>query len=262
MRIAVAGGTGLVGRHTVEALRRSGHEPVVLAQSVGMDLTTGEGLPKALAGTNAVIDVTNTPTLDPEEARRFFAAETNHLLAAERVVGVAHHVVLSIVGVDRVKGNGHYAGKREQERLAVAGSIPVTILRSTQFFDFAAMVVGWTQRDGQAIVPPLLLQPVAVSDVAKLLVETAVGKPGTTILEVAGPEPQDLVDMARRVLAARGARVRLVPSWRGPFGVEMAGEVLLPGPDARIASTTFDAWLAEAVQAQPSNKSGSRRDGW
>jgi uncharacterized protein YbjT (DUF2867 family) len=247
MRIAVAGGTGLAGRETVAALRRSGHEAVVLARSAGVDLTTGEGLAAALAGVDAVIDALNTRTTDPERTRAFFAATTTHLLAAERQAGVRHHVVLSIVGLDRIEGSGHYAGKREQERLALSGAVPATVVRATQFFEFAAMVVGWTRRGQEARLPPLLLQPVAVADVAEVLVEVAVGKPRNGILDLAGPETQDLVDMARRTLAARGESLRLVPTWRGLYGVEMAGEVLLPGPDARIAPTTFEEWLATSA---------------
>ena len=244
VRIAVAGGTGLVGRQTVKALRRSGHDAVVIARSVGMDLTTGDGLADALMGVDAVIDVINTPTVDPGEAREFFATTTRQLLAAEHSASVKHHVVLSIVGVDQVEGNGHYAGKRAQERAALDGPVPATIVRATQFFDFAAMVVGWTQRGQVATVPPLLVQPVAVADVAEVLVEVAAGEPQEGIRELAGPELQDLVDMARRTLAAQRTSLRLIPSWRGRFGIEMAGEVLLPGPGAQIAPTTFETWLA------------------
>jgi uncharacterized protein YbjT (DUF2867 family) len=245
MRIAVVGGTGLVGRHTVEALSRAGHEAVVVARSRGVDVTTGKGLDDALAGVGSVIDVTNTTATDATEAQEFFSRVTERLLRAEQRAGVGHHVVLSIVGVDRVEGNPHYAGKRRQEELVRAGAVPWTVVRATQFHDFAAMVVGWTRRDDTAVVPPLLVQPIAVSDVARVLAEIAGGPPREGVLDVAGPEPQDLVDMARRTLVARGDCVRLVPSWRGgPFGVEMAGEVLLPGPTARIVSTTFDAWLA------------------
>ena len=244
VRIAVAGGTGLVGRQTVKALRRSGHDAVVIARSVGVDLTTGDGLADALLGVDAVIDVINTPTVDPAEAREFFATTTRQLLAAEHKASVKHHVVLSIVGVDQVEGNGHYAGKRAQERAALDGPVPATIVRATQFFDFAAMVVGWTRRGQVATVPPLLVQPVAVADVAEVLVEVAAGEPQEGIRELAGPELQDLVDMARRTLAAQRTSLRLIPSWRGRFGVELAGEVLLPGPGAQIAPTTFETWLA------------------
>ncbi len=160
LRVAVAGGSGLVGRHVVGALQRRGHEAVVLARGRGVDLETGDGLAQALCGVAAVVDATNTSAAGPDEARAFFGAVTGNLLAAEQQAGVRHHVVLSIVGVDRVEGNG-----------------------------------------------------------------------------------QDLVDMARRMLAARGERLRLVPTWQGPFGTEMAGEVLLPGPGAVVAPTTFEQWL-------------------
>ena len=246
MRVAVVGGTGLVGRYTVETLGRAGHEPIVVARSRGVDVTTGAGLDRALAGVEAVVDVTNTADTDPTTTREFFGNTTEHLLAAEQRTGVGHHVVLSIVGVDRVKGNGHYAGKRRQEERVRAGPVPATVLRATQFHEFAGMVVAWTRRGDVAIVPPLLVQPVAASDVGRVLAEIATGSPQARAPDLAGPELQDLVDMARRTLAARGESVRLVPSWRdGPFGVEMAGEVLLPGPGAWLAPTTFDAWLAK-----------------
>jgi uncharacterized protein YbjT (DUF2867 family) len=246
MRIAVVGGTGLVGRHTVEALERAGHEVVVVARSRGVDVTTGAGLDEALAGVESVVDVTNTTATVPAAAQEFFGTTTGRLLAAERRAGVGHHVVLSIVGLDLVEGNAHYAGKRRQEELVQAGPVPVTVLRATQFHEFAEMVVGWTRQGDVAIVPPLLVQPVAAADVGRDLAEIATGPPQGRAPDLAGPEPQDLVDMARRTLVARGESVRLVPSWRdGPFGVEMAGEVLLPGPGARLAPTTFDAWLAK-----------------
>jgi uncharacterized protein YbjT (DUF2867 family) len=245
MRVAVIGGTGLVGRHTVDALRVNGHEPVVVARGTGVDLTTGDGLDAALAGAAAVVDVINIAADDRAAAERFFAAETENLLAAEQRAGVGHHVLLSIVGIDRVEGNPHYAGKRVQEALVTDGAIPWTIVAATQFFDFAAMVAGWTRTADGAVVPPLLVQPVAVADVAGTLAEVAVGRPLGRTIEVAGPETHDLVDMARRTLTARGDDVRLIASWRdGPLGVEMAGEVLLPGDGARIAPTTFDEWLA------------------
>lgn len=249
VKIAVAGGTGLVGRQTVEAVRRVGHDPLVLARSAGVDLTTGAGLAAVLDGVDAVIDVTNTPGVNTDQMRAFFAAVTGHLLAAEHHGGVRHHVVLSIVGLDRLPDQGQYAGKREQERLALSGPVPASVVRATQFFDFAAQVVNWTRRGQSAALAPLLLQPVAVTDVAEVLVEVAVGEPVNGICELAGPETQDLVDMARRTLAARGESLRLIPTWRGRYGVEMAGEVLLPRPDARLAPTTFDHWLTTQTRS-------------
>jgi uncharacterized protein YbjT (DUF2867 family) len=197
-----------------------------------------------LAGADAVIDVTNVAAMDAEAVRAFFGRATRNLLAAEARAGVGHHVVLSIASLERVPGNPHFAGKLLQEQLVLAGEVAATVLRATQFFEFARMVVGWTLREGIAVVPPLLVQPVAARDVGTALAAAAVGTAQGLAADLAGPETQDLVDMARRTLAARGEQIRLVPSWDGPFGVEMAGDVLLPAPGASIAPTRFDDWLA------------------
>ncbi|GAA1899062.1 SDR family oxidoreductase [Asanoa iriomotensis] len=244
MRVAVIGGTGLVGRHTVGALRAKGHEPVVVSRGTGVDVTTGAGLADALDGVAAVVDVVSNESTDRVAAEQFFATETENLLVAEQRAGVGHHVLLSIVGIDRVEGNAHYAGKRVQEAMVTDGAIPWTIVAATEFFDFAGKVVDWTRTDAGAVVPPLLVQPVAVADVADLLAEVAVRKPLGRVVEIAGPETHDLVDMARRTLTARGDEVRLIARWQdSPFGVEMAGDVRLPGDDAHIAGTTFETWL-------------------
>lgn len=244
MRIAVAGATGNIGALTVDALKRGSHEVVRISRSLGVDLITGDGLDAALTDVEAVVDATSYTGADRDAAQAYFGTATQNLLAAEERAGVRHHVLLSIVGVDRVVGNAHYAGKREQERLVAEGGVPWTIVRATQFHDFAATVVGWTERDGVATIPPLLVQPIAPEDVADILAEIATGAPRGRYRDVAGPEPQDLVDMARRTNDVRGHAVKLVPSWSSVLGAETAGDVLLPGEDARVAPTTFDDWLA------------------
>ena len=244
MRVAVIGGTGLSGRYTVEALQRTGHDAVVVARSRGVDVLTGTGLDAALAGAEAVIDVTNMQGANAEETRRMFESATTNLLAAEERAGVRHHILLSIVGIDRFEGNAHYIAKRAQEQLVLAGKVPATIQRATQFHEFAGMIVSWTRKGDSAVIPPLLIQPVAAADVGSVLAEIATGAPQGRATDLAGLEPQDLVDMARRTLAARGESIRLIPSWRGStLGVDAAGEVLLPGPEVRIAPMTFDEWL-------------------
>ncbi|NUT97321.1 MAG: NAD(P)H-binding protein [Saccharothrix sp.] len=244
MRIAVAGATGNIGALTVAVLERAGHEVVGISRSLGVDLITGEGLDQALTGVDAVVDATNGPALDRDALVDYFATTTTTLLAAERRAGVRHHVLLSIVGIHGVEGNAHYHGKREQERLIRAGGVPWSIVPATQFHDFAAMVAGWTEQDGVATIAPLLVQPVAPVDVAEFLAEVATGEPLGMHPGLAGPERHDLVDMARRTHQAQGREVTLVPTWDGLFGVEMAGNALLPGEGARIAPTTFDQWLA------------------
>jgi uncharacterized protein YbjT (DUF2867 family) len=247
MRIAVAGATGNIGSLTVAALERAGHEVVRVSRAAGVDLSTGEGLDAALAGVDAVVDAVNVAAADRAETVRLFGGMTRNLLAAEARAAVRHHVLLSIVGIADIEGNVHYAGKREQERLVTEGPVPWTIVPATQFHDFAEMVAGWTEQDGVATIAPLLVQPIAPQDVADVLAEVAVGEPQGRYADVAGPETQDLVDMARRTHQARGRDVRLVPTWAGVFGPEMAGNALLPGPNARIAPTTFDEWLAKSV---------------
>ena len=244
MRIAVAGATGNIGSLTVAALERDRHEVVRISRSQGVDLITGDGLDDAVTGVETVVDVTNGPTADRDRMIAFFGTATRNLLAAGQRAGVRHHVLLSIAAIHRVEGTPHYAGKREQERLVAAGPVPWTIVPATQFHDFAEMVAQRSEHDGVAAIPPLLLQPIAPADVAEVFAEIAAGEPRGRYVDVAGPEPQDLVDMARRTNAARGREVKLVPTWSTGFGAEFAGDVLLPGEDARIMPTTCDEWWA------------------
>lgn len=248
MRIAVAGATGRIGRLTIAALEQAGHQTVPLSRGAGVDAYTGSGLADALQGAGALIDVINNPSQNEAEIVDFFGTTTKNLLAAGERAGVRHHVLLSIVGIDRNRRVPHYAGKREQERLVAGGPVPWSIVRATQFYDFAAMVAGWAERDGAAAIAPLLVQPIAPADVAAMLAEIAAGAPLGTRLDIAGPETQDLVDMARRTFAVRGQDIRLIPTWRGIFGPDMAGEVLLPGEGARLGPTTFGDWLAAGAR--------------
>lgn len=248
MRIAVAGATGRIGRLTTAALEAAGHQTVPLSRRTGVDAYTGSGLADAMAGADAVIDVTNNPSQDVAEIVDFFGTVTKNLLAAGEKAGVRHHVLLSIVGLDHNSRAPHYAGKREQERLVASGPVPWSIVRATQFHDFAAMVAGWAEKDGTAAIAPLLVQPIAQDDVAAILADVAVGAPLGSKLDIAGPETQDLVDMARRTLAVRGKDIKLVPTWRGNFGTDMAGEILLPGDGARLGTITFEDWLAAGAQ--------------
>jgi uncharacterized protein YbjT (DUF2867 family) len=248
MRIAVAGATGNIGARTVSALERDGHEAIRISRSLGVDLLTGEGLDAALEGVDAVVDAISSPPISPAETRAYFGTTTRNLLAAEERAGVRHHVLLSIVGIHRVEGNPHYTGKREQERLIAEGPVPYTIVPATQFHDFAALASTWTERDGVATIAPLLVQPIAPDDIADILAEVATGEPQGRYVDVAGPETQDLVDMARGTNDVLGRKVKLVPTWSGVFGESMAGNVMLPGENARIAPTTFDDWLAAGAR--------------
>ncbi|MGM1063032.1 SDR family oxidoreductase [Saccharothrix sp. Mg75] len=207
MRIAVAGGTGVVGRKVVEEVGRAGHEAVVLTRSTGVDLATGAGLDEALAGCAAVIDVSGTAVWTREESERFFGDVTTHLLGASARAGVRHLVALSIVGAD-VVDEGYYFGKRRQEELIAAGPVPWTVLRATQFFEFAGQVLEGAAGP-VARVPAMLSQPVSTAEVAARLVELAEGAPQGLTTPIAGPERITVADMARRLIAVRGDDLRV-----------------------------------------------------
>ncbi len=240
--IAIAGGTGWVGRRVVESVRRLGAEPVVIARSQGVDLTTGSGLDQVLDGVDAVIDVTNIVTQNRRRATTFFETSTGHLLEAEKRHGVTHHVLLSIVGIDRV-GLGYYQAKLAQEELVRQGPVPWTILRATQFHEFAAQMLG----DGPvAVVPSMLSQPVAARDVADELVRLATAPATGMAAELAGPREERVPDMARRLASARGRRPLVVTlPLPGATGRGMRKGALLPTGSGPRGTQTFDQWLQE-----------------
>jgi uncharacterized protein YbjT (DUF2867 family) len=248
VKIAVAGGTGWVGRLITAHVRARGHVPVVLARSGGVDLTSGAGLDDALAGVTAVIDASNVVTASAATSIAFFEAATAHLTAAGQRAGVAHYVALSIVGCDRVDFP-YYLGKRRQEELALAGPVPASVLRTTQFHEFAAQMLERSPGPF-AFVPKMLTQPVAAAEVARALVSLALAGPAGLAPELAGPERQPLPDLVRALVRARGGG-QLVVGLRlpGAVGKAMAGGALLPAGPGPRGTQTFGQWLAGAVPA-------------
>lgn len=247
MRVAVVGGTGLVGQHVVAELRTAGHDPVVLARSAGadvrVDLVTGQGLDAALADADVVIDVGNVTTRKRSESAAFFSAATENLLAAQRRLGVKHLLALSIVGIDRVN-LAYYEGKRRQEALLLDSGQPVSVLRATQFHEFATQMQAGSP--GPVIVlPKMPTQPIAAREVAAALVELAGQQPVGLAPEIAGPREEVLSDMVRRVAAIRGDRRRVL-ALRLPMagaGAMANGGALPTGPGPR-GQQTFTDWLA------------------
>ena len=249
MRIAVAGGTGVVGRYVVEAVRAAGHETVAISRSAGVDLVTGTGLADALKGADAVIDVSNTTSLSPSKAVQFFSTATSHLLAAEADAGVRHHVALSIVGIDRVP-TGYYAGKLRQEELIEAGPVPWTVLRATQFHEFPAQLLDRIK--GPVVpVPAGPAATVAAREVAAQLLTLAVGPAVGQAPELARPEVHPLPALVRQVMRVAGRRGVVVPvRLPGRTGRLTARGALLPtGPGPR-GQQTFAEWLADYSRAK------------
>ena len=241
MRIAIAGGTGVLGRAVQKAVQQAGHESQVLARSVGVDVTTGVGVDAALSGVQAVIDVSGTNTSRRSKAIDFFSRGSEVLLRAGRHAGVQHHVMVSIVGVDRVDF-GYYQGKLAQERLVLGSSQPVSVLRATQFHEFAVQLLE--RGRGLAVVPKMKSQPAAASEVAHALVELAVGPPVGMAPEFAGPREEEMLDLVRRVKAHTGRRRALLSvRFPGEVGYAMANGGLLPLQDGPRGTQTFAEWL-------------------
>jgi uncharacterized protein YbjT (DUF2867 family) len=243
VKIAVAGGTGTVGRPVVVVARERGHDVVVLSRSTGVDLVAGTGL-DVLAGVDVVIDVSSVSTQSAAVSREFFRAGTQHLLDAEQRHGVRHHVALSIVGVDRAP-HGYYAGKLLQEELVAGGPVPRTLLRATQFHEFAAQILGQVSLGPLHLVPVMRSQPVAAREVAERLVDLAEQEPAGRVADLRGPQTLRMVDMVRDHARATGVRgpVLAVPL-PGGFGKALRDGTILAGPGADVGRQTFTQWIA------------------
>lgn len=243
MRIAVAGGTGAVGTHVVELAREAGHDVVVLSRGTGVDLTTGAGLAEALVDVEAVVDVASTFTLDEQKSRTFFGDTTRRLLEAEAAAGISHHLVLSIVGIDRAP-HGYYAGKVLQEELVTTGTVPWTVLRATQFHEFAGQVHGSTTVGPLVLVPRMRSETVAARDVAARLVGLVEAGPAGRVADLGGPETAWMADLSRAWARVRGdKRPVLGVPLPGRLGKAMRDGTLVTGPGAEHGTTTFAEWL-------------------
>ncbi len=244
MKIVVVGGTGRLGSQVVTELQRRGHDTVAAAPSTGFDTISGAGVAEGLTGAQVVVDVSNAPSFDAEAVLQFFTTSTGALLAAERSAGTGHHVVLSIVGADRLPDSGYMRGKVAQERLVADGGVPYTIIRATQFFEFLGGIADSAAVDGTVRLPSATLQPVAVSDLAVAVADVVEGSPANGVVEVAGPEAIGLDELVRRVLAATGDPRPVITDDSVPyFGANIDDSSLTPGPGARIARTRLDDWL-------------------
>ncbi|MEJ6489516.1 NAD(P)H-binding protein [Leucobacter sp. USCH14] len=243
MRIAIAGGTGTVGRHVTAAAEGRGHEVRVLSRAAGVDLATGAGLD--LTGIDAVIDVSGTTTQSESRARAFFEASTRHLLGAGRSAGVRHHVALSIVGVDRAPF-GYYAGKAAQEHAVANGPLPWTVLRATQFHEFAAQMIDQMRYGPVVVVPKMRTRPVAARTVSEHLVRCAEESPAGFAPELAGPREDRMSRMVRALAAHRGIRAGVLEvPLPGRFGRALRDGGILPSDpaDAVLEGPTFAEWL-------------------
>lgn len=245
MRLVVLGGTGLMGRLVVTEAKAAGHEVVVAARAVGVDITTGEGLDTAFRGADVVIDVSDHTTNNAKKAITFFESAAHNIAAAEKRAGVKHHVLLSIVNCDdpALKAFGYYQGKAAQERAAEASGIAFTILRSTQWFEFGEKTVSLMGFGPVALVPRMRSRPVAARTVAQSLVRYSENGPSGRVADIAGPDILEIPEMTRKILRRRGKQKMLIPISVPGAGKAMQRGALLPGTDAVVAGPTLEEWL-------------------
>jgi len=248
MKIIVIGGTGLIGSKLVALLRQRGHDVLAASPDSGVNTLTGEGLAAALAGAQVVVDVANSPSFEDAAVMNFFRTSGRNLLAAEAEAGVRHHVALSVVGAERLADSGYFRAKLAQEELITGSGIPFTILRSTQFFEFAGRIAD-SGSDAQTVhVSPALMQPIVSDDVVAALADVTLAPPANDTVEVAGPEKIRMDELVRRFLVAKkDSREVIADTDARYFGARLNDQSLVPAGNSRIGSTRFDAWLARSV---------------
>ena len=252
MKIVVIGGTGLIGSKLVAKLRENGNNPVAASPNTGVNSVTGEGLSEALRDAQVVIDVSNAPDWSDDAVMRFFQTSSRNLLAAEAAAGVAHHVALSVVGTERLTESGYFRAKLAQEELIKQSSIPYTIVRATQFFEFMDGIAD-SATDGNTVrLPPALIQPMAADDIATALARAVLAPPVNGTIEIAGPEAFRLDEFTRERLTTRhDPRAVITDPQARYFGIAPSERTLLPGDGARIYDTRFDEWLRDAAASRP-----------
>lgn len=255
MKIVVIGAVGLVGAKLVERLRSEGHHPLAASPQSGVNPLTGQGLDEALEGAQVVVDASHAPAGDDAAVLAFYEISSRNLLAAETAARVGHHVTLSVVGTDRLPESGYFRAKAAQEEVVKRGPVPYTILRATQLFELIGHIAD-TSNDGDTIrLPPAFVRPEAADDVAGALVDVAVGSPLNDTVELAGPEAFRLDELARRVLKINDDPREVTTDVHARYyGAELNDGSLIPGDDARVASTRFEEWLGRSTMtpARPS----------
>jgi uncharacterized protein YbjT (DUF2867 family) len=246
MKIVVIGGSGLIGSKLVPKLRERGQEGVAASPKSGVNSFTGAGLAEALKGASVVVDVSNAPSWEDAAVMNFFETATRNLLSFEAAAGVGHHVALSVVGSERMLESGYFRAKIAQENLIKGSSIPYSIVRATQFFEFVKGIADFSTDGNKVRLPSPLIQPMAADDVASAVGRIAMASPVNRTVEIGGPQKFRLDELVRRGLAAwKDPREIVAEQQPRYYGIEVSERTLVPGDDARLGETRFETWLTQ-----------------
>jgi uncharacterized protein YbjT (DUF2867 family) len=252
MKIVVIGGTGLIGSKVVSKLSERGYEVIAASPNSGVNSLTGEGLAEVLKGASVVVDVSNSPSFDDAPVMEFFKTSTGNLLSYEAAAGVGHHVALSIVGCDSLPDSGYMRAKVAQEKLISESSIPYSIVRATQFFEFVNRIADSATEGNTVRVPPVRFQPMAADDVASAVSTAAMKSPLNGSVDVAGPEQFRFDELIRLGLNARNdSREVIADPHARYFGTELSEFSLVPGNDALLGQIRFEDWLSQSASQTP-----------
>jgi len=257
MKIVVIGGSGLIGSRLVNKLREEGQEVVAASPNSGVNSITGEGLANALKGASVIVDVSNSPSWEDAAVLQFFETSTGNLLSYGAAAGIQHLVALSVVGTDQLAESGYFRAKIAQEKLIKSGSIPYSIVRATQFFEFLKQLAD-ISFDGKAVrVPDARFQPMAADDVASAVGKVAIGTPVNGTVDIGGPEEFGIDELVRRRLLQLGDTRQVVADAHARYsGAEIGKRTLVPGKGARLGDTRFDTW---AAQSGAPSQSGAKK---
>jgi len=251
MKAVVIGGTGFIGTKLTNKLRSSGHEVIAASPSSGVNTITGEGLDAALSGAQVVADVSNSSQFEDRTVLEFFATSVRNLLAAEHRAGVKHHVVLSVVGTNRLQRSSYFRAKLAQEDLVKKSGLTYSIVRSTQFFEFIDIIADSATSEDLIPLPPVAFQPVAMDDVVNVLVDVMLGTPLKGTIEIAGPERSNLAELTQRYLTVSSDSRKVLANIHARyFGAELNDQSLVPGSYARTGSIYFETWLANQIEVK------------
>lgn len=251
MKVAVLGGTGLLGRRVVQDLAKTGIDHTIAGRSaegpkkVAIDIATGTGLSEALAGCDTVMLLSSNPA----KTKKVDVEGTRRLLP---LIEDRHLIYISIVGVDRHPFR-YYRAKYEVEQMINASGVNYSILRTTQFHDLLVYALAKLARMWPYCLVPsgFVFQPVSVGEVARHLVDVARAGPGGMLPEMAGPEIIDIKTLARTYMTAIGRE-------RPVVGVYVPGRVagafrrgLHTNPERAVGRKTWDQHLESLRQVIP-----------